>query len=132
MPAGIDAQYMSLAPGLLKSLAGGEAWRLSQFTGCTVNAVAGIGNPNRFFSLLQNSGIKVIEHAFPDHYAYSEEDFASMDKDLPIMMTEKDAVKCTGLGLENAWFLTVDALLPQRWEEALVQQVLEEVTLNNI
>ena len=132
VPAGIDAQYMSLAPGLLKSLAGGEAWRLTQFTGCTVNAVAGIGNPNRFFSLLQNSGIKVIEHAFPDHYAYSEEDFASMDKDLPIMMTEKDAVKCTGLGLENAWFLTVDAHLPQRWEEALVQQVLEEVTLNNI
>ena len=132
VPADIDAQYMSLAPGLLKSLAGGEAWRLSQFTGCTVNAVAGIGNPDRFFSLLQNSGIKVIEHAFPDHHAYSEEDFAAMDKDLPIMMTEKDAVKCTGLGLENAWFLTVDALLPQQWEAALVQQVLEEVTLNNI
>jgi tetraacyldisaccharide 4'-kinase len=131
VPADIDVQSMSLAPGLLKSLADGDAWRLSQFTGCTVNAVAGIGNPDRFFSLLQHSGIKVIEYAFPDHYAYSEADFAAMDKDLPIMMTEKDAVKCTGLGLKNAWFLTVDAHLPYQWEKALLQRVLKEVAQSN-
>jgi len=127
VPGDIDAQSMLLAPGLLKSLVGGEVWRLAQFTGCTVNAVAGIGNPDRFFSLLQHSGIKVIEYAFPDHHAYSEADFAAMDKDLPIMMTEKDAVKCTGLGLENAWFLTVDAHLPYQWEQSLLQQVIMEV-----
>ncbi len=128
LPADIDAQNMSLVPGLLKSLSGGEAWRLSQFTGCTVNAVAGIANPKRFFNLLQHTGIKVIEYAFPDHYAFSKADFTAMDKDLPIMMTEKDAVKCMGLGLNNAWFLTVDALLPQQWEELLLQQVLQQVT----
>jgi tetraacyldisaccharide 4'-kinase len=50
-----------------------------------------------------------------------------MDKELPIMMTEKDAVKCTGLGLENAWFLTVDAHLPHQWEQSLLQQVIMEV-----
>lgn len=127
LPAGIDAQKMSLAPGLLKSLVEGEAWRLSQFTGCTVNAVAGIGNPDRFFGLLRHNGIKVIEYAFPDHHAYSKLDFAAMDKDFPIMMTEKDAVKCTGLGLTNAWFLTVDAHLPYAWEQSLLQQVVKEV-----
>ncbi len=128
MQADVDTHSMSLAPGLLKSLVDGEAWRLSQFTGCTVNAVAGIGNPDRFFSLLQHTGIKVIEHAFPDHHVYSEADFAAMDKNFPIMMTEKDAVKCTDLGLKNAWFLTVDAHLPHEWEESLLQQVIKNVT----
>jgi len=128
MPADVDVQCMSLAPGHLKSLVEGEAWRLSQFTGCTVNAVAGIGNPGRFFSLLQHAGIKVIEHAFPDHHVYSEVDFAAMDKNFPIMMTEKDAVKCTDLDLKNAWFLTVDAHLPHEWEESLLQQVIKDVT----
>jgi len=51
-----------------------------------------------------------------------------MDKDLPILMTEKDAVKCTGFGLRNAWFLTVDALLPHQWEELLLQQILRQIT----
>ena len=128
LPGDIDAQCMSLVPGLLKSMVDGEGWRLAQFTGCTVNAVAGIGNPDRFFSLLQNTGIKVIEYPFPDHHVYSEPDFDDMDKDFPILMTEKDAVKCTDLGLKNAWFLTVDAHLPHHWEQSLLQQVIQEVT----
>ncbi len=127
LPTEIDAWNMSLVSGKLKSLVDGEAWRLSQFTGCTVNAVAGIGNPDRFFSLLQNTGIKVNKYSFPDHHSYSAADFATMDKDLPIMMTEKDSVKCTALGLKNAWYLTVDAHLPYQWEEALLQQVMEQV-----
>lgn len=130
VPGDIDTQTMSLAPGLLKSLVDGDAWRLSQFTGCTVNAVAGIGNPDRFFSLLRHSGIKVIEYSFPDHHVYSEADFADMDKNFPLVMTEKDAVKCTGLGLKNAWYLTVDAHLPHYWEQSLLQQVIQEVTNN--
>jgi tetraacyldisaccharide 4'-kinase len=51
-----------------------------------------------------------------------------MDKNFPIVMTEKDAVKCTGLGLKNTWFLTVDAHLPHQWEQSLLQQVIKEVT----
>jgi tetraacyldisaccharide 4'-kinase len=124
IPEGIDAWQMSLIPGLLRSLVDGQAWRLAQYRGCTVNAVAGIGNPGRFFSLLRHTGIKVIEHAFADHHAYSKADFETMDKNLPIVMTEKDAVKCTDLGLKNAWFLSVDALLPPHWEQLLLQQVI--------
>ena len=130
VPDGMVAQSMTLVSGKLISLVDGETWRLSQFTGCTVNAVAGIGNPDRFFSLLQHTGIKVKKYSFPDPHAYSATDFAAMDKDLPIMMTEKDAVKCTRLGLKNAWFLTVDAHLPQQWETSLLQQVMKQVTKN--
>lgn len=124
LPEGITGHHMGLVAGLLRSLEDGHGWRLAEFRGCTVNAVAGIGNPERFFRLLQQSGIRVVEHAFPDHHAFSKTDFADMDGNLPILMTEKDAVKCTTLGLKNAWFLSVDALMPAVWEQNFVQQVM--------
>jgi tetraacyldisaccharide 4'-kinase len=119
----LDTVQMTLAAGLLRPLDGGQNWRLSQFGGCRVNAVAGIAHPQRFFELLKAARIKVIEHIFPDHHAYAREDFAAMDPELPVLMTEKDAVKCRKLGLKNAWFLSVDAVLPGDWESAFVEQV---------
>ncbi|MGD8679771.1 MAG: tetraacyldisaccharide 4'-kinase [Lysobacterales bacterium] len=90
-----------------------------------MNAVAGIANPDRFFSLLSQSRIKAIEYPFPDHHVYSSGDFEPMDHDLPILMTEKDAVKCVALDLDNAWVLSVDALLPTEWESAVVAAVVD-------
>lgn len=114
---------MNLAAGLLRSMDNPHSWRISQFAGCKVNAVAGIGNPGRFFDLLRHARIHVKEHAFPDHHSFSIDDFSGMDPDLPILMTEKDAVKCKSLGLKNAWFLSVDAVLPYEWEQELVSRV---------
>ena len=114
---------MTLAAGLLRPLEGGQNWRLSQFGGCRVNAVAGIGNPQRFFELLRGARIKVIEHIFPDHHARTRWILRAWSGDLPILMTEKDAVKCSKLGLANAWFLSVDAVLPAEWEAGLLQEV---------
>ena len=127
LPAEIEAQHMQLVPGMLRSLGDDLAWRLAQFKGCKVNAVAGIGNPQQFFTLLENHGITTIGHTFPDHHNFSEDDFAGMNKDLPIVMTEKDAVKCSGLSLKNAWFLTVDAVLPSDWEAGLMRQIVHAV-----
>jgi tetraacyldisaccharide 4'-kinase len=118
-----DCIQMTLTAGLLRPLDGRQNWRLSQFGGCRVNAVAGIGNPRRFFDLLKAARIKVIEHVFPDHHAYRRKDFESMNPELPILMTEKDAVKCRKLGLANAWFLSVEAVLPADWEAALLGDV---------
>jgi tetraacyldisaccharide 4'-kinase len=123
LPPDLAVSHMALVGGLLRPLDGGQNWRLAQFGGCRVNAVAGIGNPGRFFDLLRHARIKVIEHAFPDHHAFQLGDFAGMSRDLPILMTEKDAVKCRHLGLENAWFLSVDAVLPAEWEEEFVRQI---------
>jgi len=123
LAVGVEAVHMQLVPGLLRPLEGGQNWRISQFGGCRVNAVAGIGNPDRFFELLRQARIKVIPHAFPDHHAYARSDFDRMEPDLPVLMTEKDAVKCRNLGLRNAWFLTVDAVLPASWEATLLGDV---------
>ena len=87
----------------------GLARALSLFTSVPAHAVAGIGNPARFFKALRGAGVQTTEHGFEDHHRFRAEDFAGMTG--PILMTEKDAVKCAGLGLENAWAVPVEAEL---------------------
>jgi tetraacyldisaccharide 4'-kinase len=79
-----------------------------EFTGMTVHAAAGIGNPQRFFGTLVDLGVQFAAHAFPDHYAYRPEDLEFPGADA-ILMTEKDAVKCAAFARENFWFLPVEA-----------------------
>ncbi len=83
-----------------------------------IHAVAGIGDPARFFRHLEALGLEVVPHAFPDHHAYAARDLEFGDP-LPVVMTEKDAVKCepivvagaaAGAG-ERCWVLPVSAVL---------------------
>jgi tetraacyldisaccharide 4'-kinase len=76
-----------------------------------VHAVAGIGNPQRFFATLRQLGCEPIEHAFADHHRFVAHDFDFHDA-LAVLMTEKDAVKCLALAGENFWYLRVEATLP--------------------
>jgi tetraacyldisaccharide 4'-kinase len=119
---GVEWSRMELHPRKVHSLNGKQNWRLSQFSGCKVNAVAGIANPDRFFDLLRQASIEVIATVFPDHHNYRIDDFRSLQKGLPIIMTEKDAVKCGGMTLENTWYLSVDAQMPYDWEQNIVRQ----------
>lgn len=91
------------------SLNGEQCIALSSFSGKTMHAVAGIGHPPRFFSQLRKVGIDVIEHAFSDHHAYTQQDFSGW-QDACILMTEKDAVKCRQLLLPDAWVVNVSAV----------------------
>ena len=74
----------------------------------TLHAVAGIGNPQRFFAQLQRMGLTFRAHPFPDHFRFSAEDFAFAGDDV-VVMTEKDAVKCSAFARENWWYLPVEA-----------------------
>jgi tetraacyldisaccharide 4'-kinase len=78
------------------------------FLGKRVHALAGIGNPLRFFEHLQHLGLSFTAHPFPDHHAFAaaEIEFAGADA---IIMTEKDAIKCQPFARENHWVLPVDA-----------------------
>ena len=93
--------------------------RLSQFGAGPVHAVAGIGNPARFFTALSGLGLQLVEHAFEDHHHFQAEDFAGMAG--PILMTEKDAVKCRGLGLSQAWAVPAEAVLDAGFFAAVEQ-----------
>ena len=83
---------------------------LHSFAGHRVHAVAGIGNPVRFFTMLRAHGVEPVEHPFPDHHAYLESDLAFEDS-LPVLMTEKDAVKCAGFARAGTWSVPVRAEL---------------------
>jgi tetraacyldisaccharide 4'-kinase len=104
---------MTLELGLAKALDAndGAPRPLASFAGRQVHAVAGIGHPARFFAALRNAGLDLIEHPFPDHHAFSADELA-FSPALPILMTEKDAVKCGALGLRGAWAVPAQARLP--------------------
>ena len=80
------------------------------FAGQTVHAVAGIGYPLRFFKHLKQLRMNCIEHSFPDHHAFTPQDFPWHETEV-IVMTEKDAVKCVDFLGDNAWVLPVQAQL---------------------
>ncbi|MEH6575765.1 MAG: tetraacyldisaccharide 4'-kinase [Amphritea sp.] len=80
-----------------------------------VHAVAGIGNPQRFYTTLQNAGFHPLVHSYPDHHHFTDQDL-QFDDGRAIIMTEKDAVKCDHMDLNNAWFLQVEAQLDEDFE----------------
>ena len=82
----------------------------ASFSGARVHAVAGIGRPERFFTQLAGFGIQVLRHPFPDHHAFRREDLDFGDG-LPVVMTEKDAVKCKGFLQAHHWVFPVEAVL---------------------
>ena len=77
-----------------------------------VHAVAGIGNPNRFFTTLSELGYQVIPHAYPDHHAYEIADVEFNDS-LPVLMTAKDAVKCQPFADQRHWYLPITTSLSE-------------------
>jgi len=97
------------------------AWRGEQ-----VHAVAGIGNPARFFAALRAHGIGVIEHAFPDHHPFAAAELEFGD-DLAVLMTEKDAVKCVTFTNPRLWYVPVDAHFAAADAQELLTRVLAKV-----
>ena len=80
------------------------------FAGQKVHAIAGIGDPQRFFRQLAGFGLQVVPHPFPDHHAFRAGDLAFGD-DAPVVMTEKDAVKCKRFAGVQHWVFPVRASL---------------------
>lgn len=125
-----DTEGFILQPVGLQAVSGAQRQELAAFRDQRVHAVAGIGHPKRFFDALRETGLEVVEHAFADHHRFSREDF-NFHGDLPILMTEKDAVKCAALGLKNAWFVPVEALLARNWSEVFSRAVVDLVAQYN-
>lgn len=99
-----------LQPGALVNLKTGERRALDLFpAGQAMHAVAGIGNPQRFFNTLLALDWQPVPHPFADHAPYSRE-VLSFSPPLPLVMTEKDAVKCRPFAGDDWWYLAVDAL----------------------
>ena len=91
--------------------------------GYKVHAVAGIGNPQRFVTSLKQLGFEVLLHAWPDHHSFTGNEL-DFDDDLPVIITAKDAVKCTDVSNDNVWVLDVMAKPEAEFLDKLVNQVV--------
>jgi tetraacyldisaccharide 4'-kinase len=120
------------APGqFLMRLQAGPAWNLRDSVRCQplehwrgrkVHAVAGIGDPQRFFAMLDTLGIEAIAHPFPDHHRFRVSDLA-FDDELTVLMTEKDAIKCRDLATERHWAVPVDAELDSDFDACVLARL---------
>ena len=126
-PIPAPIQYsMNLEPQSWHSVSDVEVMKpLSAFVGeANVLAVAGIGNPQRFFNTLEGLNLSIEPRAFADHYAYQAEDIPS---NVTVLMTAKDAVKCRDFASEHCWYLAVEAELPEHFWSQFLSRVRERV-----
>lgn len=105
-------------------LGGGTVLSLERLRGQRVHAVAGIGNPARFFQTLRSRGIEVVEHPFPDHHAFASQDIQFLDG-LRVLMTEKDAMKCRGFAGPLHYAVPVQAQMGEA-AEARVRELVQQ------
>ncbi|MCX7116014.1 MAG: tetraacyldisaccharide 4'-kinase [Gammaproteobacteria bacterium] len=117
------AFQMKLEPVAFRALKTGQLIPLASFNHQTVAAVAGIGSPQRFFATLKRCGLLLTPHIFPDHHVYVEQDFESIVG--PVVMTEKDAIKCQAFAKDDWYSLCVEARLDatfwQQFDRALMR-----------
>jgi len=122
-PKDLDVNVMRLDASVVRSLDDEMECPVDEFrqkhAGNPLIAFAAIGNPQRFFKMLESMGIRVEAHGFPDHHTFTRNDFASLTAGCAIIMTEKDAVKCRGLGLQNAWYVPVETRLTDEFERII-------------
>jgi tetraacyldisaccharide 4'-kinase len=115
--------FMKLTPEVMVNLRSGEVRQCSDIIGQgEVHAIAGIGNPERFFATLEGIGYRAEPHRFDDHADYNASDLQFQD-DKPVIMTEKDAVKCKIFAKDNCWYLKVKATLPPEFIKDVLLRV---------
>lgn len=113
-----DYEYeMRLYGDSAVNLSSGERKSLTAFIGVDCHALAGIGNPERFFRMLAAAGVSCRQrYAFPDHYHFQADDITFADN-VPVLMTEKDAVKCRAFAGPYHWYVPVTAQLDAAFTE---------------
>lgn len=92
---------------------------IQSFKNETLHAIAGTGHPARFFKMLRDQSLNIIEHEFPDHYQYKTSDIQFNDEHA-VVMTEKDAIKCNKFANERHWYLPIDVEMSNTFEHRLL------------
>ena len=111
-----EGEYlMNVSPSRFVHLKSGKSYPIEDWPmHKQVHAVAGLGNPGRFFDLLARLGFDIIRHPFQDHHNFHEQDIHYLDH-LPIVMTEKDASKCKDFDNNKIWYLTIEAVVSDKF-----------------
>jgi len=99
---------------------------LESFVQTPCHALAGLGNPSRFFSHLKKFNVSFDTHTFPDHFKYEKKDIC-FDDDKPVLMTEKDAVKCTMIADTKHWYVPIKARMTEKFGLTLLSLIKEKI-----
>lgn len=128
VPGGLPQYTMRLVGRRFVSLANAQlSCTEADLRGRRLHAMAGIGDPARFFAQLAAMGLEFDAHPFPDHHSYTVSDLA-FAQDGVLLMTEKDAVKCAALITHEAWMLPVEAHLDAAiGGKTLLDSILEKI-----
>jgi len=121
-----SALRMRLVPEAVVRLHDGERRALSSFREARVHAVAGTGNPWRFFAMLREQGLDPIEHRYRDHARYRPQSLR-FDDGLPVLMTEKDAVKCRRFADPAHWYVPVRVEFDRDGESRLLNALSDRL-----
>ena len=114
--------YMKLEPVKIRQVKSGDSRSFEKFETQNIHAIAAIGNPDRFFDTLRDLGLNITEHAFEDHHIFNSEDIEFGDNK-QVIMTEKDAVKCREFANDHHWYLSVEAILPEIFEQRVINML---------
>ena len=117
-----NGENMTMHGDTLVNLVTDSHQSLQALSGQTVHVVTGIGNPQRFINTLEQAGLQVLAHLYPDHHAFTGAEIR-FDDALPILMTEKDAVKCRQYAVQNVWYLPIEAVLDECLAQALLKRL---------
>ena len=119
-----EGEYlMNVSPSNFIHLKSGKSYPIEKWPmHKQVHAVAGLGNPGRFFDLLARLGFDIIRHPFPDHHNFVSTDINYLDH-LPIIMTEKDASKCKDFKNNRIWYLTIEADVSDKFMSELDSKI---------
>ena len=118
-----DEILMTLSPAKFIHLNSGNEYSVDKWPMHNqVHAIAGVGNPNRFFDLLLRLGFEFDKNPFPDHHKYNKRDLYYLDH-LPILMTEKDAAKCKHFKNSKIWYLSIESKIESQFIDRLEEKL---------
>ena len=129
LPLGALAMHLSLQDAV--SIPDGARRPLAGFAGRPLHALAAIGHPQQFFDTLRKHGLQVDGWAFPDHAALSQTDL-TFDDDVPVLMTEKDAIKCRGLQLPHHWYVPATVEINQQDAARILDKVWQKLKAKGV
>ena len=119
-----DADYFEYEPLMVYALGDTKNQKsIESFRNQHINALAGIAHPDSFFNMLSNNGLAVVKNPLNDHEVLTEEHF-QFENDDPIFITEKDAVKCLGMKLDNVWVVVLKLVVKKQTEEELMKLLM--------
>ncbi len=127
---GDEEMSVHYQPGIWKQLKASD--KPKKFPSSSlIHAIAGIGQPEQFFSMLEGMGLSITRFSYSDHHQYQQSDF-DRHAGKVVVMTEKDAVKCKNLDISDAWFIEITPTLPCQVVEKVYELVVSTKINNNL